>query len=165
MKWLIAFVVIILLGWLAGKHANYKMKWFIAFVVIVLLCGLAGEHAEYQDTTALIHAPEPVDETGSVLCPDTDTFDSYWNDEMDDSGRIAGEFIVSRSEEDNALATSKMTVAKKYGCSYIPPGIPVSSEGGISGKSELNAEGNQVVIENRTAHMSNGTVIQGVGIY
>ena len=141
------------------------MKWLIAFVVIVLLCGLAGEHAEYQDTTALIHAPEPVDETGSVLCPDTDTFDSYWNDEMDDSGRIAGEFIVSRSEEDNALATSKMTVAKKYGCSYIPPGIPVSSEGGISGKSELNAEGNQVVIENRTAHMSNGTVIQGVGIY
>jgi hypothetical protein len=143
-----------------------RLKWFIGFIIFgCVVCYLAGHHEDYLETTAKIHAPQPVGETGSVLCPDTDTFDSYWNEEMGNSERIAGEFIASRSEEDNALATSKMTVAKKYGCSYIPPGIPVSSEGGISGKSELNAEGNQVVIENRTAHMSNGTVIQGVGIY
>lgn len=143
-----------------------RLKWFIGFIIFGCVVGyLAGHHKDYLETTAKIHAPEPVGETGSVLCPDTYTFDSYWNEEMDDSGRIAGEFIASKNEEDNALATSKMTVAKKYGCSYIPPGIPVSSEGGISGKSELNAEGNQIVMENQTAHMSNGTVIQGIGIY
>lgn len=85
---------------------------------------------------------------GAVICPDSNTFGAWMDSETPSSGG-------GSNPEDNMSGQSEAEMVKTlkpYGCSYVPPGTPMVSEGG-------NPSGSLAVVN---VNLSDGTVIKGV---